>query len=104
MLFRSALREGNLEEADRLSGVAISADDTKLEPLAIKAAIRRRKGNGAGERLMTELAAPALEEKLFKLLVEHYCRGAAQKQPTEEALAPVSHRPMQGVACLSAAA
>ena len=99
-----ALREGNLEEADRLSGVAISADDTKLEPLAIKAAIRRRKGNDAGARLMTELAAPVLEERMFKLLVDDYCRGAAWKQPIEPAQAHVTHRPMQGIACLRAAA
>jgi|SRR5580658_2033193 hypothetical protein len=61
-----ALRLGSLEEAERLSGVAISADDTKLEPLAIKAAIRRIQGHRAGERLMAELAAPVLEERLLR--------------------------------------
>ena len=99
-----ALHRGNLEEAERLSGVAISADDKRVEPLAIKAAIRRAQGNSAGERLMAELAAPVLEERLFKLLVDDYCRGAAWKQPTEAVPPPVTHRPMQGIACLPAAA
>jgi hypothetical protein len=98
-----ALHRGNLEEAERLSGVAISADDTKLEPLAIKAAIRRRKGNDAGERLMTELAAPVLEERLFKMLVDNYCRAIACNEPTEAATAPVPRRPMHMMACLRAA-
>jgi hypothetical protein len=98
-----ALRRGNIEEAERLSSVAISADDKRVEPLAIKAAIRRAKGKTAGERLMAELAAPVLEERLFKLLVDDYCRTAC-KQPTEAAPAPVQRRPMQGVACLSSAA
>jgi hypothetical protein len=99
-----ALHRGNLKEAERLSGVAISADDKRVEPLAIKAAIRRAQGNSAGERLMAELAAPVLEERLFKLLVDDYCRGAAWKQPTEAVPPPVTHRPMQGIACLPAAA
>ena len=71
-----ALRDGDLEQAERLSGVAISADGRRVEPLVIKAAIRRMKDNKAGERLMAELAAPALSEKLFAALVSQYvpCR------------------------------
>jgi hypothetical protein len=99
-----ALRQGNLEEAQRLSGVAILADDKRVEPLAIKAAIRRAQGNAVGERLMAELAAPVLEERLFTLLVDDYCRSAAWKQPTKAAPVPVSRRPMQGIACVRAAA
>ena len=72
-----ALQRGDLQQADRYSSVAISADDKRVEPLAIKAAIRRAQGNKAGERLMAELAAPVLEERLFKLLVDNYCRHAA---------------------------
>ncbi|MGA2594954.1 MAG: hypothetical protein ABSH32_34080 [Bryobacteraceae bacterium] len=98
-----ALRQGNLEEAERLTSVATSANDKRLEPLAIKAAIRRIQGDTAGERLMAELAATALEET-FNLLVEHYYGAAARKQPTETAPAPVPRRPMQDVARLRAAA
>jgi hypothetical protein len=73
-----ALRKGDRRQAERLSGIAISADDRRVEPLAIKAAIRRMQGNEAGERLMAELAAPFLEERLFTLLVGEYC---ALRQP-----------------------
>jgi hypothetical protein len=52
-----ALLNGDLQQAERLSGVAISADSRRVEPLAIKAAIRRMQHNQAGERLMAELAA-----------------------------------------------
>jgi len=53
-----ALRNGDLQQAERLSGVAISADGRRVEPLAVKAAIRRKQNNKADERLMAELAAP----------------------------------------------
>jgi hypothetical protein len=53
---------------------------------------------------MAELAAPALEERLFTLLVDDYCCGATWKQPTKAAPVPVSRRPMQGIACVRAAA
>jgi hypothetical protein len=99
-----ALRLGNLAEAERLSGVAISADDRKLEPLAIRAAIRRFHGNAVGESLMAELAAPVLEERRFELLVNDYYRSIGCKEPTEALSFPVPHRPMQGMARLSAAA
>jgi len=99
-----ALRRGNLEEAERLSGIAISADDRRVEPLAIKAAIRRAQGNRTAERLMAELAASALEERLFTLLVDGYCRATASKDPPEAAPVPISRRPMYKVACLPSAA
>ena len=94
----------DLEDAERLSGVAISADDTKLAPLAIKAAIRRKQGNSGGERLMAELAAPVLEDALFKKLVDSYCSATARKHPTEAVPPPVERRPMHNVACLRPAA
>jgi hypothetical protein len=68
----SALRNNELLDAERLSGVAISADARKMEPLAIKAAIRRRQGNEAGEHLMEELAEPVLNNESFRLLVDKY--------------------------------
>jgi hypothetical protein len=95
-----ALRRDDLRQAERLSGVAISADDRRVEPLAIKAAIRRIDKNKTGERLMAELAAPVLEERLFNLLVDHYCYCASRQQPAPAA--PESsprRRPMRGVAC-----
>ena len=96
-----ALRKGDLRQAERLSGVAISADDRRVEPLAIKAAIRRIQKNKTGERLMAELAAPVLDERSFNLLVDHYC--ATRQQPASAA--PDSsppRRPMSNVACIRA--
>jgi len=92
----AALKAGNVEEAERLAGVAISADDRRVEPLAIKAAIRRLQRNATGESLMAELAAPVLEERLFSLLVTDYCRsaGSAAQDVPERLL----RRPMRGVA------
>jgi hypothetical protein len=82
--------------------VAISADDRRVEPLAIKAAIRRIQRNSTGERLMAELAAPVMEERLFNLLVENYCDSRQQSTPAVPASSP--RRPMQGVARLPVAA
>ena len=97
-----AFREGDLRQAERRSGVAISADDKRVEPLAIKAAICRMRSDPSGERLMSKLAAPVLEERLFSLLVDHYC--ASRQQPVT-AVPDASPRrpPMRGVACIPAA-
>ncbi len=88
----NALRKRDLTTAERLSGVAISADDRRMEPLAIKAAIRRLQGNTAGEKLMAELASPVLDGLRFKLLVDRYCSCASR------------HSPMHAIATLKAAA
>ena len=98
----AALKTGDLSEAERLSGVAISADDRRVEPLAIKAAIRRMQSNASGEALMAELAAPALEGRLFGLLVTDYYRPMQSPAQGSEHLP--SRRPMQRVATMKPAA
>jgi hypothetical protein len=96
-----ALRSNDLQRAERLSGVAISADDRRVQPLAIKAAIRRIQKNKTGEQLMAELAAPVLEERLFNLLVDHYY--ASRQQPAPAVVdSSVPRRPMSNVACIRA--
>ena len=93
-----ALRRGDLRQAERLSGVAISADDRRVEPLAIKAAIRRIQENKTGEQLMAELAAPVLDERSFGVLVNDYysfLRRAATAAPDSSFRRP----PMRGMAC-----
>ena len=93
-----ALRKGDLRQAERLSGVAISADDRRVEPLAIKAAIRRIQENKTGEQLMAELAAPVLDERSFGVLVNDYysfLRRAATAAPDSSFRRP----PMRGMAC-----
>lgn len=64
-----------LEEAERLCSAAISANDYCLKAFVIKAAIRRRKGDSDGERLIAMLAAPCPGDVPFALLVEEYCRA-----------------------------
>jgi hypothetical protein len=93
-----ALRRDHLRQAECLSGVAISADDRRVQPLAIKAAIRRIDKNKTGEQLMAELAAPVLEERLFNLLVDHYY--ASWQQPAPAVVDSNPRRPpMRGMAC-----
>src|ERR1019366_1042950 len=94
-----ALRRDDLRQAERLSGVAISADDRRVEPLAIKAAIRRIQKNKTGEQLMAELAAPALDERSFNLLVGHYHASRQQPAPAAPDSSP-PRRPMSNVACI----
>jgi len=74
----SALREGDLPRAERLAGVAISADDRRVDPFAIKAAVRRSRGNLLGERLMAELARRVAGEEPFRILVDGYCAALPQ--------------------------
>jgi len=89
-----ALRRGDIGQAEHLSGVAICADDRRVEPLAIKAAICRSKGDWAGERLMGELAAPRVKESLFRTLVDDYYATFPYCKPT----------PMRNMACTRAIA
>ena len=65
-----ALSRGDYDEADRLAGIAISADDRKLEPLVIKAAVSRLQREPGGERLMATLAEYAVSEELFSQMVD----------------------------------
>lgn len=82
-----ALRRGDIGQAEHLSGIAISADDRRVEPLAIKAAICRSKGDRAGERLMGELAAPRVKESLFQQMVNYYC-VSRQEPPSIQYCSP----------------
>jgi hypothetical protein len=97
-----ALRSGDLPRAERLSGVAISADYRRVEPLAVKAAIRRTQGDKGREHLMAKLAAPVLEERLFNLLVDYYCASREHRAP--EVSACNRRPPMQEMAAFQAAA
>jgi len=72
-----ALKGGKTSEAERLSGIASCADDRLLEPLAIKAALRRLRKDGTGEGLMIKLAASKMTEAVFRRLVDFYCSTVA---------------------------
>ncbi len=68
----AAFAQGRHDEAERPCGIAISADDRRIEPLALKAAIRRTQGNATGESQMAELASRVMDEPSFFALVSRY--------------------------------
>jgi len=61
----TALVHNNLLEAERESSVAISADDTMVDPLAIKAALRRHTGNETGYTVMLKMACGMCTPEYF---------------------------------------
>ncbi len=84
-----ALQDGNTAEAEQFSGIALCADDRLVEPLAIKAAIRRLKKDTTGEGLMTRIAAPRMSEAGFRRLVDSYCSALP---PDRAGCAPANQR------------
>ena len=66
--------EGKWEEADRLAGIALSADDRSIEPLVIKAAVRRWQGKPI--TVMAELAKRTISSDAFLRLVDDCCPAA----------------------------
>ena len=68
-LAKRALLRSELDQADRLASVAMAADSQKVGALVVKGAIRKRRGNVAGFRLMMRLAQRSVGEAEFKLLV-----------------------------------
>ena len=92
----AALKMSDLNEADRLSGVAAAADDRKLEPFAIKAAIRRFEGNRTGVQLMTDLAPKMAGGLAFSLEVDHYFRMIPQLNVRpDDHLRNIPHPPLR---------
>jgi hypothetical protein len=105
---KSALAERNLTAAEKSASIAISANDRLVEPLAVKAAIRRLKGDKSGYRLMKRLAEDLISASGFDELIEAVARGykeagnfSARSQQVSNDL--FSSSPMCGVAALRAA-
>ncbi len=94
----SALKEGRLVEAERFGGIAISANDRRIEPLVIRAVICRLEGNLAGEQLMVEMASSALTSEAFNALVERY--QSTLKRPGQAHPAVFAACPTQGMAAV----
>jgi hypothetical protein len=103
-----ALRNGNRQEAERYCAVALCADDRLVDPLAIKAAIRRLDADATGEQLMAKMAAPRVTERPFRAMVNAYA-ALPRSAPAGAAPAPKpgsdlsGRRPMYGVAALRSA-
>jgi hypothetical protein len=102
-LAQAALAEGRYEEAEKHCRIALCADDRLIEPLAISAAIARRKNDPGGERTMASLAAERVTRSGFTLMVDGF---SAQLPPpaAEDAEDRSGRRPMRGIAALPAAA
>ncbi len=110
---REAFAEGKLDEADRLSGTALAADDRIVDSLVIKAAICRCRNQKAQERVMARLASPKLTDDSFHHLVRNLIEsGNGEKRRAGPSLGNgwpsqadlFSRRPMYGIARLRAAA
>lgn len=94
---RRALGDGDLEQAEEQASIAISANDRRVEPLAIKAAIRRIQQDRAGERLMASLAGAMLGQEAFQALVDSYVGPVAIMPPAR--IRPAGS-PMKGMAAV----
>ena len=91
---QAALRRGSFNEADRLAGIAISADDRLVEPLVIMAAIQRHNQDRAGEQLMASLVPSTVTESSFQELVDAMSRSINSSEERK----PPSNRPMHCMA------
>ena len=67
------LFSGNIDEAERLARIAISANDKQIDALVILAAISRKRNNIDGQNLMIKLASKHLRPCSFTSLVDKYC-------------------------------
>jgi hypothetical protein len=70
-----ALQRNAFADAERYCGVALSADDRLVEPLAIRASIQRARRDSAGERMFFRLASGLMTEAGFAKLVAAYDKG-----------------------------
>ncbi len=96
------LAKGQLDLAEDSASEAILSNDRRVEPLAIKAAIRRRRGLAAEARLMGEIARPLIESGAFVNLVNYYTRLITAIEPVRPVLKSLS--PMDAIATIPARA
>ena len=67
-----ALEERKLEDAERYVNIAASADDRKVDPFALKAAIRMIQADKAGAELMAHIATRLIAPAGFEAVSESY--------------------------------
>jgi hypothetical protein len=99
-----SLCAGDLEGAERLTAIAIRADDNRHEPFALRAAIRMSRGKTNEVAVMKLLAPPTVGDTAFRALVDYYfcclppSSNALGTAPNAHGPLPSSRRPMRGVA------
>jgi hypothetical protein len=64
-----ALVSRDFKEANRLAGIALSADDHLLEPLVVKSVICHQTGDNKGANVLRKIASRTLKTSSFDLLV-----------------------------------
>jgi len=62
----------DLNAAEHWSGVALSADDRRIEPVALKAAVLIQRGDRAGAEYLATLLPPSATRRTFEKLVQEY--------------------------------
>jgi hypothetical protein len=96
-LARSALKKGDYEQAEDDCRIALCADDSQIEPLAINAAIARKKHDAGEEQLMEEFAKGRITPSGFKSLVDRFLEGTPEESASDAGEARVC-QPMHHVA------
>ncbi len=99
---KAALRERNFPETERFCGVALSADDRLVEPLAIKAAVARSKNEAPRERVMEKLASTMMTAEAFAVLVAGFVAELQPQQRPAFAGYRLASSPMSGIAAYRA--
>ena len=97
-LAMDALAANDLGGAANHSRIALNADDRLMEPLAISAAIARRKNQKGEERLMEKLAQTYLTSKGFEHLVHGFASLIGAAPVTTGDL--FADHPMKGMATI----
>ncbi|MDZ4799368.1 MAG: hypothetical protein SGI92_14485 [Bryobacteraceae bacterium] len=62
----------DLDAAEHWSGVALSADDRRIEPVALKAAVLIRRGDHTSAEYLATLLPPSATRRTFEKLVQEY--------------------------------
>lgn len=77
---KAAIRERRFQDAELACGIAIAANSRRVEPFALKAAIRRLDPSGrypSSEALQRHLARTLVDDSTFDVLVTNACAEAA---------------------------
>ena len=81
---KAAIRERRFQDAELACGIAIAANSRRVEPFALKAAIRRLDPSGhypSSEALQRHLARTLVDDSTFDALVADACAKAKSAPP-----------------------
>ncbi len=84
---RKALANGNREESLEFAGIAFNADTRQVDPLAIKAAIRRFNGQHQAADFLADLATAYCSADSFWQMVNDYTPWQPSNRPMKDVAA-----------------